>query len=155
MAHQRRGERPGDRRGYRGGVAGVGLVLLALTLAPTACGGGGLTAPGTAGTGGGVNSAVVGTWQAVVITPLDGNDFVQTTTTWIFRSDGTCRQTVATLQFSEGITRTTVRNCTYQLNQGEILVLYEGADVDVPYPFSKPLNDPNVLVLSGIPFDRI
>ncbi len=142
------------------------MVLLALTLTLGACeagtsftpeylpapGGGN---PGTSGGGGNAAVLIVGTWEATIITQLPMNDFITSETTWIFRADATCRQTIQTLQFSEGIVRTESNGCTYTLAQGVVLVLYDTATMEIGYPFSFPINNRDVLVLSGIPYDRI
>ena len=142
-------------------------VLLALTLALGACEAGSPFTPGyvpppgegNSGTsGGGGTSAgvlIVGTWEAVVVTSLPDNDYVTTKTTWIFRSTGVCLQTISTLQFSEGVTRTTTSACTYSLAQGFVVVLYEGSTLPVSYEFSFPVNNTDQLVLAGITYERV
>lgn len=132
------------------------MVLLGLSLVATGCGGGGFGEEATGTSGGGPsNSPVVGTWRAELLIPVGSDDYVQETTTWAFGSDDSCRRVIVSLQYSEGVAYTTLRTCTYRLNQGVVIVLYDDAMTEVPYPFSKPLNDPDVLVLSGITYGRI
>lgn len=142
----------------------MGLVLLGLTLLLGGCEAGSPTTghpvgpdDGTTGTSGGGNAAtlILGTWEATVILSLSDNDFLTTRTTLVFRADAGCRQLVESRQFSEGVTRTTIRDCTYRLNQGVVIVLYDGALQELTYPFSFPLNNRNVLVLSGLEYGRV
>ena len=141
-------------------------MLLALSLTLAACEGGTSFTPdylpnpdGNGGTssGGSSNAAtlIVGTWQTTVITPLPANDFITTQTTWVFKAGGACLQTIDSRQFSEGITHTTSAACTYRLAQGVVLVLYTGAALDTSYSLAFPLNDPNVMILDGLSYNRV
>ena len=147
-------------------MGSLGLVLLTLTLALGACEAGAPTAPdylpapgdgnpGTGGTGGGGAARLVGTWEATTIITLPANDFVTTETTWIFKANTECLQTIRTEQFSDGIIYTTVRGCTYTLGQGVVHVLYEAAMAATDYLVEFPLNDPDTLILQGITYERI
>lgn len=147
-------------------MGGLGLALLALTLALGACEAGSPTTPdylpapgdgnpGTGGAGGGGAAQLVGTWEATTIIDLPANDFITTETTWIFKANTECLQTIRTEQFSEGVTYTTVRACTYTVGQAVIQVLYEAAMAATPYTFEFPLNDPDTLILQGITYERI
>jgi hypothetical protein len=148
-------------------MGGLGVALLALTLLLAACEAGSPTTPdylptpgdgnpGTGGTGGGSAAAkFVGTWEATTIIDLPANDFITTETTWIFKANTECLQTIRTEQFSEGITYTTVRACTYSIGLGVVHVLYEGAMAATDYLFEFPLNDPDILILQGITYERI
>jgi hypothetical protein len=148
-------------------VGGLGLALLALTLALGGCEAGSPTTPdhlpapgggnpGTGGTGGGAAAArIVGTWEATTVIQLPANDFITTETTWIFKANTECLQTIRTEQFSEGITYTTVRACTYSIGLGVLHVLYEAAATPTDYLFELPLNDNDILILQGITYERI
>jgi hypothetical protein len=147
-------------------VGGLGLVLLALTLALGACEAGSPTTPdylpapgggnpGTGGGGGGGVAQLVGSWEATTIIDLPANDFITTETTWIFKANTECLQTIRTQQFSDGIIYTTVRGCTFTVGQGVIHVLYAGALGATDYTFEFPLNDPDTLILQGITYERI
>ncbi len=141
----------------------MGVVLLAMTLlggceAGTATGPGrpGLPDGGSTGTTGGGNTPVVaGTWSTRLVTPVPLDDFLQEDITWEFRTDGSCRQSIESVLYSEGIPRLTVTTCSYTLRQGVVLVRFAGAAEPVGYPFSIPLNDSDTLVLSGIAYGRV
>ena len=147
-------------------MGGLGLAMLALTLALGACEAGDATTPdyvpapgggnpGTGGTGSNGAARTVGTWEATTIINLPANDFITTETTWIFKANTECLQTIRTEQFSEGITYTTVVGCTYTVGQGVIHVLYDGAMAATDYLVEFPLNDPDTLILQGITYERI
>lgn len=166
MADQRRSQRARHDGGHGGRVGALGLALLALTLAIGACEAGSPTTPdylpvpgggnpGTGGGGGGGAAQLVGTWEATTIITLPANDFITTETTWIFKANTECLQTIRTEQFSEGVTYTTVRACTYTVGQSIIQVLYESAMAAADYTFEFPLNDPDTLILQGITYERI
>ena len=140
------------------------MALFAVTLLAAGCESGaatgtgspGVPRDGTTGTSGGGTSAVIaGTWFARLIYPVPVGDFLQNDVTWAFRTDRSCRQTIESLLYSEGTVELTVRECTYALNQGVVLVHYQGAAEPVTYTFSIPLNDSNTLVLSGIAYERV
>ena len=147
-------------------MGGLGIALLALTLALGACEAGSPTTPdylpapgggnpGTGGTGGSAAGQIVGTWEATTIIGLPANDFITTESTWIFKANTECLLTIRTEQFSEGVIYTTVRGCTYTVGQGVIHVLYEAAMTATDYTFEFPLNDPDTMILQGITYERI
>ena len=164
MADERRGQRPRHLRRGRRGMGGLAMVLLAAVMLG-GCEPGDPVIPGSAlppeeetgGTSGGGSAAtlIIGTWEATVILGLTGDDFQTTVTTWTFQDNGACLQVVNTTQFSEGVTYTEVHPCTYRLNQGVVVVLYDEAAEEVEYPFSFPVNNRDVLILSGLGYGRL
>jgi hypothetical protein len=111
----------------------------------------------TGGSSGGATATtrILGVWEATVILGLAGDDFETTVTTWTFRDDGTCLRVVDTRQFSEGVTFTTIRACTYRLNQGVVIVLYDDATEEIEYELAFPVNDRDVLFISGLGYGRV
>jgi hypothetical protein len=103
--------------------------------------------------GGGDGSALVGSWQTVVVIEVPG-DLQTWTTTWRFDSAGTCRQTVITESLAEGFPRTTERSCTWTTNSGEVAISYVGGGT-VIFDFSFAALHPDRLVLDGFEYQRL
>ena len=121
------------------------------TSPPTGQAGGGNDSGASGGGGGG--SALVGSWQTVVLIEVPG-DLQTWTTTWRFDPAGTCRQTVITESLAEGFPRTTERTCTWSTNSGEVAISYVGGGT-VTFDFSFAALDPNRLVLDGFEYQRL
>ena len=146
----------------RGLARGAGLVFLIAALAgATACGSDatGLEAdrPGSgfgAGTSGsGSASALVGTWQAVVVMQVPGD--VQTvTTTWQFDAAGTCRETRVTESLAEGFPRTIDLACTWTSTDTAITVTFADGGGTLVMQFSFAGLSPDRLLLDGFEYQR-
>lgn len=138
------------------------LALVGILTAALACGGvpreptglgDGRGTGGQAG-GGGSAQALIGTWRNVFIIRLE-QDVQTSTTTWLFRADLTCQQTIVSESLAEGFPRTTVRDCLYAVVNTDVRVLYQGSAAPVVFSFGFVGLDPNRLVLSGIEFQRV
>ena len=137
-------------------------MLVPLILLLTACNGD-PTGPRTGQTGGGNGlgasggsggeSALIGTWQTVVVIEVPG-DLQTWTTTWRFDPAGTCRQTVVTESLAEGFPRTTERTCTWTTNSGEVAISFVGGGT-LTFDFSFAALDPDRLVLDGFEYQRL
>lgn len=104
--------------------------------------------------GGGTGTdALVGAWQVMTIIPI-GADFQTSTVVWRFRADGTCRQDVTTLLATEGIPRTTVRDCTWSSGLNAVTVTFPGS---LPATFSVAFAafSADRLVLDGLEYARV
>jgi hypothetical protein len=107
------------------------------------------------GTSGGSSaaSALVGTWQAVVVIQVPGD--VQTwTTTWQFDADGTCRETRVTESLAEGFPRTVDLACTWTSTDTAITVTFGGGGGTLVMPFSFAGLSPDRLLLDGFEYQR-
>jgi hypothetical protein len=130
-----------------------------LILLLTSCDGDPTAPPGgqpggnNSGAGGGGGSALVGSWQTVVLIEVPG-DLQTWTTTWRFDPAGTCRQTVITESLAEGFPRTTERACTWTTNVGEVAISFVGGGT-VTFDFSFAGLDPDRLVLDGFEYQRL
>ena len=105
------------------------------------------------GGGGGGESALVGEWQAVVVIEVPG-DLQTTTTTWRFDAEGGCRRTMVTESLVEGFPRTTVNDCTWATNGGEVTISFAGGG-SLTFDFSFAALDPDRLVLDGFEYQRL
>lgn len=76
------------------------------------------------------------------------------TTTWHFDAAGTCRQTLVTESLAEGFPRTTVRDCSWATNGGEVAITFAGGGT-VTFDFSFAALDPDRLVLDGFEYQRL
>jgi hypothetical protein len=103
--------------------------------------------------GGGGVSALVGTWQTVLVIEVPG-DLQTWTTTWRFDADGTCRQTLVTESLAEGFPRTTERACTWTTSSGEVAISFVGGGTQT-LDFSFAAFDPDRLVLDGFEYQRL
>jgi hypothetical protein len=121
------------------------------TAPPTGQAGGGNDSGASGGGGGG--SALLGSWQTVVLIEVPG-DLQTWTTTWRFDPAGTCRQTVITESLAEGFPRTTERTCTWTTNIGEVAISFVGGGT-VTFAFSFAALDPDRLVLDGFEYQRL
>lgn len=107
------------------------------------------------GTSGGpaLDSALLGGWRNVLIIEVPG-DIQRWTTVWLFDAGGTCRQTVETESFAEGVPRITQRDCTYATAGGRISIGYTGAGTVVFDYFFADFS-PDRLVLDGFEYARL
>lgn len=108
---------------------------------------------GAGSSGGGGDAALVGTWRTVLVLEVPG-DLQTSTTTWRFDAAGTCRQTVVTESLAEGFPRTTVRDCTWSTNAGQVAIAFTRAGT-VTFDFSFAGLDPDRLVLDGFEYQRL
>jgi hypothetical protein len=108
--------------------------------------------PAQGGGGSGAN-ALVGDWQVVTLIPI-GADFQTSTVTWHFAADGPCRQTTTTLLVSEGIPRTTVRDCTWAPDLNAITVSFAGS-IPATFSVSFAAFSADRLVLDGLEYTRV
>lgn len=127
------------------------MVALLLTLA--ACGED-YDGPSGIGNGGGSTTLFVGAWEYTRILDLQG-DIEVSTTTWFFDEDLTCLQRVETELASEGILRTTERQCTWRVENTNLIVTWNDDQAVVPYPYEFPGTSGNELLLSDLLFERI
>jgi hypothetical protein len=126
----------------------------------SACGGQpSLFAPddGQSGVGGrpSGDARLVGEWQTIILVDVPG-DSQTWTTTWLFRSDLTCRFTRSILSIADGVPRVTLRPCTWRTANSTVLVTYTdppGTGVILPYDFASFA--PNRLLLEGIEYSRV
>lgn len=139
-------------------MGGVALLLLALlSCAPEQTGpasGGGLLEnpdPPAHGTGTG-SDALVGDWQVMTVIPI-GGDFQTSTVVWHFGADGACRQSTTTLLVSEGIPRTTVRECTWVSGLNAVTVTFPGS-LPATFSVSFAAFSADRLVLDGLEYAR-
>jgi hypothetical protein len=104
------------------------------------------------GTGTGAD-ALVGSWQVTTVIPI-GGDIQTSTVVWRFGADATCRQETTTLLVSEGIPRTTVRDCTWAGALNAITVTFPGS---LPATFSVAFAafSADRLVLDGLEYMRV
>ncbi len=141
-------------------MGGVGLaVALALSgcapeqTGPSSSGGtlGTITPPAIGGQTSA--SALIGDWTVETIILISA-DLQTTTVAWRFAADGSCRQSVTTLLVSEGIPRTTARDCTYAENPGTVTVSVPGT---LPATFSVAFAafSRDRLVLDGLEYRRV
>ncbi len=124
------------------------------SLGPAASGGDGLGGrvepPAISGGGGG--NPVVGEWELVTVIPI-GTDIQTSGVHWSFADDGTCRQTIRTWTYTEGVYHTTVRECTYANATGGVRVVFAGAAPAI-FTVSFAAFSPNRLVLDGLEYRR-
>ena len=95
----------------------------------------------------------MGDWKLVTIIPI-GGDFQTSTIIWRFGGDGTCRQTITTLLVSEGIPRTTVRECTWAPDLNAIMVTFTGS-LPATFTVSFAAFSADRLVLDGLEYARV
>ena len=136
------------------------LLLALLSCAPEqtgpASGGGGVENPDppARGTGTGTGSdALVGDWQVMTVIPI-GGDFQTSTVVWHFGADGTCRQNTTTLLVSEGIPRTTLRDCTWVSGLNAVTVTFPGS-LPATFPVAFAAFSADRLVLDGLEYARV
>lgn len=145
-----------------------GLLMLLLSLAgcrgelrdPT-----GLEGPpnnpggGTGGTGGGGQSGngttlLLGTWQVSILYQLD-TDIQRHTTTWIFRSGGSCHRTVDVFSVLADQTFTTESDCSFRAGASDVAVTYAGSSTSATFEWSLANFSRDQLLLDGITYHRI
>lgn len=141
-------------------MAGLGLALAAVVSACApeqtgpAPGGGLLEPPGPPAHGDGTGTnALIGDWKLVTVIPI-GGDLQTTTVLWQLAADLTCRRTVTTLLVSEGIPRTTVRDCDYLPGINSVTVTFPGS-LPATFTVSFAAFDPDRLVLDGMEYERV
>lgn len=111
--------------------------------------------PGGGGGGGGSGSSLlIGSWQVVFIFQLN-SDIQRHTTTWDFRTDGSCRRTVEVFSVLEDRTLTTFRDCTFRTGSGDVTITYAGNPATVTFRWSLDRFSRNRLLLDGVTYDRI
>ena len=108
--------------------------------------------PGRRGGSAGTAATLIGTWQAVVVLQVPGD--VQTvTTTWVFATDSTCRETRVTASLAEGVPRTTDLPCTWTSSDTVVTVVFaDGATLVMPFSFDAL--SPDQLTLDGFQYQR-
>ena len=157
MGGQPRRERSGNggrrRRRIRRARSPVLTVLTAVT-ALTACGEGGVARPG-GGPGGiaggpGLSEAIVGTWKRTLIIQ-EPDDIITSTTTWTFRTDGTCERAVTSSSVSAGISDTQTSPCTYTIDRTLVTIAFEGSTM--PVTFAAAVSGDS-LFLDDVEFQR-
>jgi hypothetical protein len=121
------------------------------TAPPTGGPGAGDNGSGTSSGGGG--TALVGTWQTVIVMDVPG-DLQTWTTTWRFDASGSCRQTTVVESIVEGFPRTTDRACSWTTNGGTVAITFVGGGT-LTFAFSFAALDPDRLVLDGFEYQRL
>jgi hypothetical protein len=115
---------------------------------------GGILIPNPPAHGSGTGStALVGDWQLVTLIPV-GGDFQTSTTVWHFAGDGTCRQATTTELASEGIPRTTTRDCTWTPALNAVTVTFDGS-LPATFSVSFAAFSADRLVLDGNEYTRV
>ncbi len=99
------------------------------------------------------SAALVGDWQLVTIIPV-GGDFQTSTTVWHFAADETCRQSTTTELASEGIPRTTTRDCTWTPALNAVTVTFEGS-LPATFAVAFAAFSADRLVLDGNEYARV
>ena len=97
---------------------------------------------------------MVGEWLNVLIIQLTG-DYQRIETTWVFDRRGRCSRTVETYSVLEDRLFLTVRDCSYQVTNHEISVLYDDAQDRVEYDFRFLDFSRDHLELEGYEFRRV
>ena len=140
-------------------MGGVALLLLALlSCAPEQTGpapDGGLVEdpdPPAQGTGSG-SAALVGDWQVMTVIPI-GGDVQTSTVVWHFGAGGDCRQSTTTLLVSEGIPRTTARDCTWVSGLNAVTVTFPGS-LPVTFAVAFAAFSADRLLLDGLEYSRV
>ncbi len=110
------------------------------------------TPPAISG-GGTTSSALVGDWELLTAIPI-GTDFQTSTVLWHFGADASCRQTIRSYSVAEGVSRTTIRDCTYANDVGGIRVTFAGSTPAV-FAASFAGFSRDRLVLDGIEYRRV
>jgi len=164
MAYQRWSQSDRDRPGRRGrrgwlALAGLALALVACSAElrdPVGIGGGsgagGGRGGGTSG-GGSAAEALVGSWENLIVLQFSGD--VQTIRTrWDFHGDDSCRKTVTTFSVLDGLTFTTVRDCSFTINNGKLIVVFTDSMTPLSFSLSFPGFQSDRILLGGIEFDR-
>jgi hypothetical protein len=139
-----------------GGLVTVLLIAAGCGGEPTAATPGGAIMPPTIGAGGRSSSpgAIVGSWQRTTILQLAG-DLQRTTTTWRFDADGSCAETVATLDLIEDIPRSETHPCTWRPDVTDVAITFAGATAEVRFSVAFDGFSPDRLLLDGLLFDRV
>lgn len=110
---------------------------------------------GTGGGGSGGHSAspLTGTWAATFLITLP-TDIQRQTTTWTFRTDGSCSRTVSTYSTLEDRTLTTTSTCAWSADGATVSVQYTGNTGTVTFAWSLAGFSTDRLVLDGVEYVR-
>jgi hypothetical protein len=119
--------------------------------------GGGTTSGGGGGggtsSGGSAAEALVGSWENLIVIGMSG-DFQTIRTRWDFQRSGACRKTVRTFSVLDGVDFTTVRDCNFTINNGNVIVTFTDSMSSVSFSLSFPGFMSDRILLGGIEFDR-
>jgi hypothetical protein len=122
---------------------------------PIALDGGQSRPPGQGGAGPTGNSdLMVGQWLNVLIVQLTG-DYQRTETTWTFDRHGRCSRVVDTYTVLEDRLFHSLRDCSYQVLNNEISVLYDDAQDRIRFDFRFVNFSRDRLEIGGFEFRRV